>query len=97
SPLARLGLSQYAPHCASEQGIIGLVRALSLELSPENATVNAVCRGWMEAEPLGQGSPAGSGPKPPIDPDEIARVVAHLAQPESRSISGQVYIVDQGS
>ena len=42
------GESQASAYCASKAGVIGLVRALSVELAPRGFTVNAVAPGQIE-------------------------------------------------
>lgn len=45
------GLKGYpyaAAYCAAKHGVIGLMRALSLELASKGVTVNAVCPGYTE-------------------------------------------------
>lgn len=48
SILARLGVGGYTGYCASKAGLCGLVRALAVELAPQNVQVNAVLPGWVE-------------------------------------------------
>jgi NAD(P)-dependent dehydrogenase (short-subunit alcohol dehydrogenase family) len=48
SILARIGVPGYTGYCASKAGLLGLVRALAMELAPENVQVNAVCPGWVD-------------------------------------------------
>jgi len=50
SDLGKSGLAAYAAYCASKHGVIGLTRALALELAPRHVTVNAVCPGWVETD-----------------------------------------------
>ncbi len=50
SILARIGVSGYTGYCASKAGLLGLVRALAMELAPANVQVNALCPGWVETE-----------------------------------------------
>jgi NAD(P)-dependent dehydrogenase (short-subunit alcohol dehydrogenase family) len=49
------GLSGYAyvtAYCAAKHGVIGLTRALALEMAKKGVTVNAVCPGYTETDIL---------------------------------------------
>jgi NAD(P)-dependent dehydrogenase (short-subunit alcohol dehydrogenase family) len=50
SVLGRFGAPGYSAYCASKHGVIGLTRAMALELAPRRITVNAVCPGWVETD-----------------------------------------------
>jgi NAD(P)-dependent dehydrogenase (short-subunit alcohol dehydrogenase family) len=52
------GYAYVAPYCAAKHGVIGLARALGVELARQNVTVNAVCPGFTET-PLLEKSVAG--------------------------------------
>ncbi len=55
SILARIGVGGYTGYCASKAGILGLVRALAVELAPQNVQVNALCPGWVNTSMARQG------------------------------------------
>lgn len=42
------GYPYVAAYCAAKHGVVGLARALSLELRPTGVTVNAVCPGYTD-------------------------------------------------
>jgi NAD(P)-dependent dehydrogenase (short-subunit alcohol dehydrogenase family) len=64
----RHGLGAY---CASKAGLIGLAKALALDLAPAGITVNVVAPGWFD-------SPLADGWK--NNPKTAAAVLAHTAQ-----------------
>jgi NAD(P)-dependent dehydrogenase (short-subunit alcohol dehydrogenase family) len=55
SCLARFGVPGYTGYCASKAGLLGLVRALAMELAPEQVQVNAICPGWVETDMAREG------------------------------------------
>lgn len=91
-------------YIASKAGIIGLTRALAVDLGAYNITVNAVTPGPVEtverqagqAPPLPPGSQAGRYITRPIVPEDLEGVIAFLASDESDMITGQVINVDGG-
>jgi NAD(P)-dependent dehydrogenase (short-subunit alcohol dehydrogenase family) len=46
------GYAYVAPYCAAKHGVVGLARALAVELAPHGVTVNAVCPGYTETPML---------------------------------------------
>ena len=50
SVLARFGVPGQTAYVASKTGLMGLVRSLAVEWSPEGVMVNALCPGWVETE-----------------------------------------------
>ncbi|TDV34045.1 NAD(P)-dependent dehydrogenase (short-subunit alcohol dehydrogenase family) [Paraburkholderia caballeronis] len=52
STAGQTGYPYVAAYCASKHGVIGLTRALALEVATQGVTVNAVCPGYTETELL---------------------------------------------
>ncbi|MFN7971954.1 MAG: SDR family NAD(P)-dependent oxidoreductase [Acidobacteriota bacterium] len=50
SVAARTGFLYTTAYCASKHAVLGLTRALSLEVAERGVTVNAVCPGWVDTE-----------------------------------------------
>ncbi|MCZ4282691.1 SDR family NAD(P)-dependent oxidoreductase [Kiloniella laminariae] len=44
------GYAYVAPYAAAKHGVVGLVRALSLEVAKSDTTVNAICPGFLDTE-----------------------------------------------
>lgn len=97
------GNAGQANYAASKAGLIGFTRSVSRELGARNITVNAVAPGYIDTEMTG-GLPdevkAGILAQIPLGrmgkPQDIARMVAFLAHPDSDYITGQVFNVDGG-
>ncbi len=55
SVLGRFGVPGYAAYCTSKHGLIGLTRALALELVSRGITVNAISPGWVSTDMADKG------------------------------------------
>jgi acetoacetyl-CoA reductase len=92
-----------ANYSAAKAGLFGLTMSLAQETARKGITVNSVAPGYISTEMV------AAVPKEALDkviakipagrlgePDEVARVVEFLADPESAFITGQVYSVNGG-
>lgn len=97
SVAGRCGFATFTIHCASKAALEGMTRALAAELGPQGHTVNAVQPGPTESEMFDRLPPelvekqkaATPVENRPGKPEDIARVVAWLAEEQSQRISGQ--------
>jgi 3-oxoacyl-[acyl-carrier protein] reductase len=89
-----------AVYGAAKAGILGLMRALAIEVGRDGVTVNAVLPGWIatgsqapEEAIGGENTPLGrSG-----TPAEVAAAIAFLASDAASYITGQGIVVDGGN
>ena len=84
---------------ASKAGMIGLTRAVALEVASRNITVNAVAPGWI-ATGSQTASEAKAGAASPFGrsgtPDEVAAVIEFLCGASASYVTGQMIVVDGG-
>lgn len=86
-------------YSASKGGIYSLTHALAMSLAPMHITVNAVAPGWIhvdeneELRPVDhEFHPSGRVGKP----EDIARMVLFLCEPQNDFINGQTITIDGG-
>jgi NAD(P)-dependent dehydrogenase (short-subunit alcohol dehydrogenase family) len=106
STAAFVGLPGRGPYCAAKAGILGLTRALSLEVATAGIRVNAVAPGFTRTKFIEQGLADGSlredwmvarvPMKRLATTEEIASAVRFLAGDEATYMTGQTIVVDGG-
>lgn len=103
SSTAVTGTPGFLHYVASKAAVLGMTRAMANELGPEDIRVNAVLPGFTASEAsLRAGEDyladrvAAQALDRPIEPVDIAGVVAFLAGPHSAMMTGQVLQVDGG-
>jgi 3-oxoacyl-[acyl-carrier protein] reductase len=103
SVVGLIGNAGQANYCASKAGLIGFTKSIAKELSGRKVTCNAVAPGFIKTDMTDElsdtikaavvaGIPLGSFG----ETADIAEMVAFLASPAARYITGQVIAVDGG-
>jgi 3-oxoacyl-[acyl-carrier protein] reductase len=89
---------------ASKAGLIGLTKALALELAPHGITVNCVSPGMIDTAPSSSSTPDPEHRKQRVVPvghlgaaEDIAAACLYLASPGARFVTGQTLGVNGGT
>jgi 3-oxoacyl-[acyl-carrier protein] reductase len=93
-----------SPYTASKHGVIGLTRALAVELGPSGVTVNCVCPGpirtGMTAAIPDEAKERFARRRVPVrrygDPEEVAHAIVSLLLPAMSYVTGAVLTADGG-
>jgi acetoacetyl-CoA reductase len=103
SVIGQMGNVGQANYAAAKSGLFGLTMSLALETAKKGVTVNSVAPGFVETEMVSKLPEKGLEKivaQIPVGrlgtPDEVARVVEFLADPESGFITGEVYGINGG-
>jgi 2-hydroxycyclohexanecarboxyl-CoA dehydrogenase len=108
SSSAQSGAPRMAHYVASKAGVIGLTRALALDLAPHGITVNCIPPGMIDTPMLRRaaaGGDIGTLAKVaarvipvgrPGTPEEVAATCGFLCSDEAAFITGQVIGVNGG-
>ena len=110
SVAGRRGLGLSSHYCAAKHGVVGLTKALAMEMADHNINVNALCPGTVESKSLDglaiqadvQGdlyehfSQGHLFKDRRISREDIASAVGWLISEQSRCITGTVVTVDSG-
>jgi 3-oxoacyl-[acyl-carrier protein] reductase len=101
------GWDEHVHYSAAKAGVVGLVRALGVELARDGVRVNGIAPGYIRTAqllseenslgPIGAEKAAEFIPMGRLGtPEDIADVIVFLASPAARYMTGQVLVVDGG-
>jgi 3-oxoacyl-[acyl-carrier protein] reductase len=101
------GWDEHVHYSAAKAGVVGLVRAMAVELASHGIRVNGVAPGYIRTAqllseqhslgPVGAEQAASFIPMGRLgEPDDIADVILFLASEAARYVTGQVIVVDGG-
>ena len=107
SSSAQSGAARMAHYVASKGGVVGLTKALAIELAPHGITVNSIPPGFIDTPMARRAEAAGDIPKldaitarTPVrragTPDDIAAACAFLCSDDAGYITGQLIGVNGG-
>jgi NAD(P)-dependent dehydrogenase (short-subunit alcohol dehydrogenase family) len=107
SSSAQSGANRMSHYVASKGGVVGLTKALALELAPHGITVNSIPPGFIDTEMARRAEARGDLPsidavaaRTPVrragTPDDIAAACAFLCSDEAGYITGQLIGVNGG-
>jgi 3-oxoacyl-[acyl-carrier protein] reductase len=87
-------------YAASKAAMVGLARALAVDVAADGVTVNAVAPGWIQTSSQleherreGECTPIGRS----AAPAEVASAIGWLASPGASYVTGQCLVIDGGN
>lgn len=100
---AYLGARNHAHYVAAKAAVVGLTRAMAMELLPQGILVNAVAPGLVDTPMLRALTPERRAAQLALQPtgraarpEDIANAVAFFASPQMDFVTGQIMLVDGG-
>jgi NAD(P)-dependent dehydrogenase (short-subunit alcohol dehydrogenase family) len=107
SSRAIMGKSQRTVYASAKAGLIGMTNTVAVEVGGDGITVNAIVPGPVASDLFNNGHPEGSAKRKAVidsilvkrvgTPDDIARAVLFLLDPENGYITGQALYVCGGT
>jgi 3-oxoacyl-[acyl-carrier protein] reductase len=93
----------HAPYITSKAGVLGLTRAMAIDLAPRGIFVNAIAPGLIETDmfrsltPERQAELIAKQPTRELgQPEDIANGIAFFADRRTRNLTGQILTLDGG-
>ena len=102
-----IGIPMLSAYSAAKAGIIGLTKAIAVELSDTKITVNAIAAGIVKTK-MGESLFQVMGMEERewaekntltgkiVTPEEVASLVLYLVSDNAQNVTGQVFVIDSG-
>lgn len=101
------GWSEHAHYCAAKAGMVGLVKALALELAPRSIRCNTIIPGVVrtpqsldKVNSIGEAGLDAVGRGLPLNrvgtPDDLADAIHFVTSDAARYMTGQTLVIDGG-
>jgi NAD(P)-dependent dehydrogenase (short-subunit alcohol dehydrogenase family) len=104
-----VGQKERVAYCTAKSGVIGMIRAVALDLAPLSIRANAICPGFIETELARATAAQEADPERALterrsmhpipragSPEEVGALAAYLASDAASFITGQAIALDGG-